>query len=52
MSATATVVSLLPIKITEEKPGLYPGSFHIPAVKNGDFNILHVGVSHYIVYLD
>jgi hypothetical protein len=52
MNANATVVSILPAKVNEEKPGLYPGTFQIPAAKDGDFNILHVGVSHYIVYLD
>ena len=52
MSAFATVVSLLPYKLNEEKPGLYPGCFQIAPAKKDDFNILHVGVSHYVVYLD
>lgn len=53
MNPNATVVSLMPARICEEKPGLYPGVFIIPPVKDpNDFNILHVGVSHYFVYMD
>lgn len=53
LSPVATLVSLCPFKIKETKPGLSPGTFEIPAVKiRGDFNILHVGISRYGVYLD
>jgi len=45
----ATVVSLLPREIFEEKPFMLPGVFRIPAAKYGDISILHVEESiHYI----
>jgi len=51
-AAEATVVSLLPFPIHEEKPGLHPGVFDIPAAAPGDFSILHIGVSNYGHYVD
>jgi hypothetical protein len=51
-SSLATVVSLMPKKISEEKPGLFPGTFTLEPAPKGSFSLLHVGVSHYYVYLD
>lgn len=48
----ATVVTLLPFKIVEKKPGLIPGQFEIPAADPGDFNILIIKDSFHYVYLD
>jgi len=48
----ATVVSLLPIEIREEKSGLYPGRFTIPAAKDGEPAVLVIGESFHYVYLD
>lgn len=47
------MVSVCPFKIEESKPGLHPGNFIIPQVKNWreDFDILHVGISNYSVYV-
>jgi hypothetical protein len=44
-----TVVSLMPIPITEDKPHMIPANFRIDAAEDGDFSILHVeeGI-HYI----
>jgi hypothetical protein len=38
----ATVVTLLPRELLEEKPHLLPGVYRIPAAKWGDIEILHV----------
>jgi len=35
----ATVVSLCPYDLNEMKPGIYPGSFFIPAAKPPDFEV-------------
>lgn len=54
----ATIVSLMPVVISESKPGLYPGRFVIPAAKLGpdgqavELAILVIGVSKHYVYLD
>jgi len=48
----ATVVSLLPLEIREEKSGLYPGRFTIPAAKAGQPTVLVIGESFHYVYLD
>jgi hypothetical protein len=52
-AAEATVVSVCPFKIEETKPGLVPGNFIIPEVKDpvNDFEILHIGISNYTVYV-
>lgn len=50
----ATVISLLPVPIHERKPGLYPGTYQIPAAKErGDINtlIIQEGI-HYVPQLD
>lgn len=48
-----TVVSFLPIAVpSENKPGLYPGSFAIKASDGKRPQILHVGPSLTYVYLD
>jgi len=50
----STIVSLLPIKVDENKPGLIPSQFIIPPVKDPqhDFNIFHVVRAKFPVYLD
>lgn len=47
---TATVVSLVPYAIEERKPGLIPGSFQIPAAKDGEPQFLYVKESKFDVY--
>ncbi len=41
----STIVSILPKEIYETKPTLSPGTFHIPAAKPDDFELLVVGMS-------
>lgn len=48
----STVVSIIPIRIKEEKPGLVPGVFKLPAVEPGDFFLLPVERCMHPVYLD
>ena len=48
----STVVSILPIAITETKPGLIPGMFSFPAVEENDFFLLPITRCHHPVYLD
>lgn len=48
----ATVVSVVPLPISEKKPGLYPGQFDIEAAPDGDIAILVVGISRHYTYLD
>jgi len=47
-----TVVSLVPLPIEEDKPGILPSTFKIEAAEKGDFSILHVeeGI-HYIPHV-
>ena len=57
MSATTidlkcTVVSLVPWEIREEKPGLIPNSFYLPASDMKVPSVLSVGTSRHYVYLD
>lgn len=52
MSEKATIVSIVPFLIDESKPGIYPGTFRIPPVKDDDIEILVVGNSIHYVYLD
>lgn len=47
-----TVVSFVPFDIFEEKPGLIPGRFAIPACKDGKPQVLHVDKAIHYVYLD
>ena len=47
-----TVVSLVPFDIREEKPGLIPNSFHLPASDMKTPSVLSVGTSRHYVYLD
>lgn len=49
-----TVISILPIGIRENKPGLIPGSYSIPPVKNPakDVNVLVVMRANFPVYID
>jgi hypothetical protein len=48
----STVVSLLPIELSEKKPGIYPGNFIVPAAKDDEFEVLEVGNSVAHVYMD
>lgn len=48
----ATVVSFVPFPIIEEKPGVYPGYFHIPPCRTEEPNLLIVGDSKYHVEID
>lgn len=52
MADNSTVISIVPFVIEEKKPGLYPGHFRIPAVKDNDIEVLIVGGSVHHVYLD
>jgi hypothetical protein len=47
-----TVVSLVPFDLHETKPGLFPGEYNIPAAKDNDFQVFHVGPAKYYIYLD
>lgn len=48
----STVVSILPFAVNEKKPGLQPGIFQMPAVKDGAFELLIVERCNHPVYLD
>lgn len=50
----STVVSILPVKIDESKPGLLPAQYIIPGVANPfeDVEVLHVLRARFPVYLD
>jgi hypothetical protein len=48
----ATIVSLVPLPISEKKPGLYPGQFDIPGADDDDVEVLVVGISKHYTYLD
>jgi len=48
----ATVVSIVPFPIVETKPGIYPGTFVIPAAENNVPEVLVVGESVYFVEVD
>jgi hypothetical protein len=52
MSTESTVISLVPIDINEEKPGLFPGRYKIPASDMRIPSILHVSHAKHFVYLD
>lgn len=47
----ATVVSVLPFKIDEIKPGVYPGHFIIEAAEKDKFKSIIIGPSRYHVYI-
>lgn len=47
-----TVVSLVPFDIREEKPGLIPNSFFLPASDMKTPQLLKVGTARHYVYLD
>lgn len=47
-----TVVSIVPFEIVEAKPGLTPPVFIIPAAKNGEPELLHIGTCFHYVYID
>lgn len=48
----ATIVSIVPFVIEEDKPGIYPGHFVIPASVDESPQFLHVGESIYHVEVD
>lgn len=52
MSLDCTVISLVPLKITEEKPGLFPPRFIIEESNMVIPQILHVSNATHYVYLD
>jgi len=52
MSLACTVVSLVPCKIIEEKPGLYPPRFIIEESDTIIPKLLHIGTATHYVYLD
>lgn len=52
LERVATVVSIVPFKLDEFKPGIYPGQFVIPGAKDGVPEILEVGESIYFVEID
>ena len=47
-----TVVSLVPFDIREEKPGLIPNSFFLPASDMKVPQVLKIGTARHYVYLD
>lgn len=50
--STATLVSLVPFPITEEKPGLIPNRFHIDPSDCVIPSLLHVEDAAHFIYLD
>lgn len=48
----ATVISIVPFPIEENKPGIYPGHFFIPASKDNEPVVINVGESIYHVEVD
>src|SRR5437762_9776268 len=48
----ATLISIVPFAISEFKPGIYPGTFDIPASKNEIPEVLVIGDSVYHVEID
>lgn len=48
----ATLVSIVPFKIVEDKPGLIPGHFEIPASKDGRPQCKIVSEAFHDVYID
>lgn len=41
-SQDVTIVSIFPFTINEDKPGIIPRFYHIPACKDGDIELFHV----------
>lgn len=52
MSLNSTVISLVPLDITEHKPGLIPSRYHIPASDMKTPSLLKVGTASHFVYMD
>lgn len=52
MSLDCTVISLVPLQIMEEKPGLFPPRFIIPESDTVIPQVLHVYSATHYVYLD
>lgn len=49
-SADVTIVSVFPFPINEEKPGIIPRYYHIPAAKQNDIELLVVSPG--VMYID
>ena len=52
MSLKSTVISFVPFDIREEKPGLLPSRFFIPASDMKTPSLLHISTASHYVYLD
>lgn len=52
MSLESTVISFIPFDIREEKPGLLPPRYFIPASNMKTPSLLHVKTASHYVYLD
>jgi hypothetical protein len=52
MSLRSTVISLVPLDITERKPGLVPSMYHIPASDMKTPSLLKVDTATHFVYMD
>lgn len=52
MALDCTVISLVPVHINEEKPGLFPPRFVIPESDTVTPQVLHVSTATHYVYLD
>lgn len=52
MALDCTVISLVPVHICEEKPGLFPPRFIIPESDTMTPQVLHVSTATHYVYLD
>ena len=48
----ATIISVLPFKITEAKPGMIPPEFVIPAAPDNDITVVNIGLCQTYIYLD
>jgi hypothetical protein len=51
MARQATVVSILPQSIYEQKPGLAPSTYRIDGVEKGDIEVLIVADNRYIMHV-
>jgi len=51
-TSKATLVSIIPQELNEDKPGLIPSFFKIPAAPLGDISILVISDCYHFIYLD
>ena len=47
-----TVASIIPFDVREEKPGMYPRSYHIAASDGSRPQTIHIDTGHHFVYVD